>query len=400
MLYIKLVRSASPNVEREVDDLASEIIAANVNVCGFDTEMTVVSAMKTALLQEEEFVVPSIVQFCLKIKAAKYTHSFNVPELDKDTHYTCYILPLKVLLDKTRALPKNFIALLRSERLVKASVGMRNDLNMLERSLGIVIGAPLELQTLAIAAGATNLGLSELATLFTPLRKGESTQGDYDGHLTDDQVKYSAYDAMISHVLVERFLSNTIVLKSAIVDFPIDDATYKSMRNYLTGVFAESNIDRMSEKKIINSFSNAYSDWKNRYNRGTVENATKKFLAKAVAARALFKSGDEYSTKATPLSASPHVVRVQTHQAEYVPEPGETTESIASKVSAMLAEESLERADYTVVGLHNSIKSKVKLSGTENTRRKMVDAIISAITSAGNLEFNSATKKYRYIAVD
>lgn len=388
MLHIKIVQPGSENVEAATDKLATEFMRLDVSFCGFDSEMTVVTAMNEseALLGDRERVIPSIVQLVVKRKINDATLSFPIEGIKDD--YTCFIFPIKVFTTEGRTFPTSLIQLLRSERLVKAAVGIRNDLNMLGSALGFQIGAPLEIQTLATVAGASDLGLGALAKQFTPLEKAESAGGNYDGILSSDKIYYASLDALISHLIVETLMASSMVIEKPTEAIPLSEEEMKSMWHFLKDKIATG--AGSGSEKFINLLFNSYDDWKTQgYSKQSVRNAVETFLPWAVATRRLVNPSNDVYRPASLAPPAPKATSMKTVEREHAPK---DSKELLRSASNFLQRHS-DTKGFTRTGIITTLKSHFIFPPGPAPDKQAQD-IIDGLQRNGQLLFDSKTRKY------
>ncbi len=97
--------------------------------------------------------------------------------------------------------------ILHSERIVKAGVGLRDDLRQLRKLFAFTEKAVVDLSSLAKAQGLERTGVRTLAALFLGFRipKGNKTSNWAVARLTPQQVAYAAMDAWACRELYLKF---------------------------------------------------------------------------------------------------------------------------------------------------------------------------------------------------
>lgn len=389
MLHVKIVSSLAKNLEFDVDLLAKEFVKLDVIFCGFDSEMTVVSAMQNALLGDEELVVPSIVQLCVKKTTTTPHYSFAIPGIVDQ--YTCFIFPIKALMLEGRTIPTSLIQLLRNERIVKAAVGIRNDLNMLGRSLGFQIGAPQEIQNLAMMAGATDLGLGALAQKFTSLTKGQSAGGNYDGQLSSDQIYYASLDALISHLIVERILGNNLILERESLEIPLSESELKNMWYFLkNSTTLLVSVGDITTDKLRNQFYNSYSDWRSRseYTRSASDNAVNRFIDWSLDTKRLMKTEGGYRSPSIVFTA-PTIISARTKTRV---DPNDYLVFLST--SKAILKQSIDKKGVTQVAAINLIKSRLDFPGVESEKTRLIQNVLDDLVRSNDLIIDVKTRRY------
>jgi ribonuclease D len=96
---------------------------------------------------------------------------------------------------------------LSSERIVKAGVGLADDLRQLRKSFAFSENAVVDLSAVAKAQGLAKTGVRTLAAAFLGFRipKGSKTSNWAAAHLTPQQVAYAAMDAWACRELYLKF---------------------------------------------------------------------------------------------------------------------------------------------------------------------------------------------------
>lgn len=97
--------------------------------------------------------------------------------------------------------------LLSAERIVKAGIGMRDDLRQLRKLFAFAEQAVVDLSALAKAQGLDKTGVRTLAALYLGFRipKGSKTSNWGAARLTPQQVAYAAMDAWACRELYLKF---------------------------------------------------------------------------------------------------------------------------------------------------------------------------------------------------
>ena len=97
--------------------------------------------------------------------------------------------------------------LLSAERIVKAGVGLRDDLRQLRKLFAFTEKAVVDLSEMAKAQGLAKTGVRTLAALLLGFRipKGNKTSNWASARLTPQQVAYAAMDAWACRELYLKF---------------------------------------------------------------------------------------------------------------------------------------------------------------------------------------------------
>jgi ribonuclease D len=157
-------------------------------------------ALAMAELRQE-----SVIGFDTETRAAFRAGESYPPALAQLATARAVYLLLLQRLDCSAALRE----VLSSERIVKAGVGVRDDLRQLRRTFAFTEKAVVDLGALAKARGLPKTGVRTLAALFLGFRipKGTKTSNWAAARLTPQQVAYAAMDAWACRELYLKFQS-------------------------------------------------------------------------------------------------------------------------------------------------------------------------------------------------
>ena len=389
MLKIKFVSSTSMTIVEDTEAQARELLDLDARMCGFDSEMTVVSAMNEPLLGNDERVIPAIVQLCVKRDGGDAPYSFPLRGIPKDVVYTCYIFPVKALITQGRSMPTSYVQLLRNERFVKASVGMKNDLNMLGRSLGFQIGAPLEIQLLALIAGHTDLGLGALAKALTPLEKAGSAGGNYDGILSEEQLRYAAMDALLCHLIIEKLMETSFISDVVTNTIPLTDNELRAMWSWVKNS-SLSNSTTLDVTKVKNQFYNSYTNWKTKYSHNAINDAVKSMLDYAVAQRIITtEDGIKYNSIH---SITPKIANSKKRNKITLTNQNDPDELMNAAYTVIF--DLHDKNGHTLQGLITILQDSIILVGAKPQIQQRIQSAVDTLVARGKLVLNTTAKRY------
>lgn len=183
---------------------AEEILNSGETLCGLDTETTVTFKSE---MDKDEMKLPSIIQICIR----KDTGGFHLEDVELEITdqgvYTCYIFHLKRLWLKTKKIPTNLVKLFKSSNIIKTGAGIVLDARRLSEAYEVQFNSIIDVQDLSKCRGDFDYSLDTLAGKYLRLTKLESKLGNYDDTLTQDQIKYAAYDTYLSLGVCRKMLN-------------------------------------------------------------------------------------------------------------------------------------------------------------------------------------------------
>lgn len=244
--------------------ICEDIIDRDFFVCGLDTETTVPTSYTPHVIRNNGLT--SILQICIKgdlskavLAQLKSPRKYNI---DKKDNYTCIIFPLTLYIRRDKKLPSKLVTLLKSSRLVKVGAAINLDAKSLGRSYGVSVEPYIDLQTIAKSLGINQYSLDDLASKYTDMEKAESQLGNYDGHLTEGQIHYSALDAYLSLSIYETMIFAAVPTKIESYP-PLSSEECRRVYNFI--VKQSSILDSKSpfiSTRVVDVLTSSYGQWR------------------------------------------------------------------------------------------------------------------------------------------
>ena len=221
MLKVKVFESNDEY--NQVDNTFEKLLNLGITVCGLDTETTVFHQSKeqhtvdgngyySVLSVDEPLITDgkekrlvSIIQICIDRNSNNEILDVEIEEND-DNVYTCYIIPIKRIYLRHGDIPKNLKKFLMDRSIIKTGCGITKDMKDIKKSYNIKCKGYIDLQDISRSTGNLHYKLDDLGQKYLNLGKMKGSLGDYDGKLTDKQIRYAAYDSYLSLAVYLKML--------------------------------------------------------------------------------------------------------------------------------------------------------------------------------------------------
>lgn len=172
-----------------LDRIAQALLRASPPIIGFDTESTVTPNGTIGSLGLLQLAVPG-------------DHGGVVldgyPEQLGET--TVFLISMGEIRSNSNFLPKSFEKLLLSYKIRKVGCNITQDAILVRKAIGVFLNGTIDLQLIAESIGIVPASLDRLGGLLLGIPKEniDLLTANWDGELTEQQVKYAVIDAVLS----------------------------------------------------------------------------------------------------------------------------------------------------------------------------------------------------------
>jgi len=197
--------SASTDLQNRIARTISREDMAKLPIARHEGRVCVVATRENLEEARSDFREESVVGLDTETRPAFKKGEVHLPCLVQvAAARAVYLFPLR----RTEVFPV-LAELLADARIVKAGVGLKDDLRALKRVFSFEENNMLDLGTVARAGGSGQTGVRNLAGIFLGFRipKGASTSNWAARELSAKQIAYAATDAWICRELFLRFQS-------------------------------------------------------------------------------------------------------------------------------------------------------------------------------------------------
>lgn len=378
--------------------ICEDILERDCFVCGLDTETTVPTSYTHNIIRNNGLT--SILQICIKGKLSpsvliqlKKQRNYAI---DNDEGYTCIIFPLTLYQRRDKKLPGKLISLLKSPRLVKVGAAINLDARSLGKSYGVSVEPYIDLQTIAKSLGIKKYSLDDLALQYTNMGKAQSQLGNYDGRLTEDQVRYSALDAYLSLSVYEKMVF-AAVPKRIERNKELTEEECKRVYHFLTSQSSILNSKNpFPSTRIVDVLSVSYGEWHG-VARDQVKVYTEQFL------KWMIKHG---YIKYSPLTESYYTSHCKDIPIEmdeedlFIYEPSIDPELLERAIN--LCRKNIKEHGISRLSLMNTLENclvKFITNHTVSQRKLIISSLINEIASQGIIVRSGSHGKY-YLSSD